>query len=122
MRDPRLPDYLAAWTLDKYKKLHIVEKACAMKPDLDWYLHIDADTYVIWPSLVEWLEQLDLSKESFLGSMSYINNPLSPTAEAACLCQGLQCATSPLHITELHRAGITRRKKSAVETGSLPRF
>lgn len=73
-RDPRLPDYLAAWTLDKYKKFHIVEKAWAMKPDMDWYLHIDTDTYVIWPSLVAWLEQLDSSKESFLGSLSYIDN------------------------------------------------
>jgi hypothetical protein len=74
IRDPRLPDYLAAWTLDKYKKFYIVEKAWAMKPDMDWYLHIDADTYVIWPSLVAWLEQLDSSKESFLGSLSYIDN------------------------------------------------
>jgi hypothetical protein len=71
-KDPRSPEDLAAWTLDKYKNLHIVEKAWALQPDMDWYLHIDADTYVIWSSLIAWLQRLDPSKESFLGSLSYI--------------------------------------------------
>jgi hypothetical protein len=74
MKDPRSSDALAAWTLDKYKKLHILEKVWDMQPDMDWYFHIDADTYVIWSSLVAWLEKLDPTKESFLGSLSFINN------------------------------------------------
>jgi hypothetical protein len=74
MRDPRRPDDLAAWTLDKYKNLHIIEKTWALQPDMDWYLHIDADTYVVWPSLIEWLQRLDPSKDAFLGSLSLIND------------------------------------------------
>jgi Fringe-like len=74
MKDPKFPDTAAAWTLDKYKKLHILEKAWDLQPEMDWYLHIDADTYVIWSSLVEWLAKLDPTKESYLGSLSFINN------------------------------------------------
>jgi hypothetical protein len=74
MKDPQSPGTLAAWTLDKYKKLHILEKVWDMQPDMDWYFHIDADTYVIWSSLVAWLEKLDPTQESFLGSLSFINN------------------------------------------------
>lgn len=74
MKDPKNPGTAAAWTLDKYKKLHILEKAWAMQPDMDWYFHIDADTYVIWSSLVEWLAKLDPTKELYLGSLSFINN------------------------------------------------
>lgn len=73
MKDPRRPSDLAAWTLDKYKNLHIVEKAWAMQPDMDWYFHIDADTYVVWSTLMLWLERLDPSEKSFIGSLSYIN-------------------------------------------------
>ncbi len=72
MKDPRRPEDLAAWTLDKYKNMHIVEKALALRPDADWYLHLDADSYVIWPSLVEWIQRLDASKEYFLGSLAYM--------------------------------------------------
>jgi hypothetical protein len=74
MKDPRSSDTLAAWTLDKYKKLHILEKVWDLQPDMDWYFHIDADSYVIWSSLVAWLEKLDPTEEAFLGSLSFINN------------------------------------------------
>jgi len=42
MKDPRNSDIVAAWTLDKYKKLHILEKVWDLNPDMDWYLHVDA--------------------------------------------------------------------------------
>lgn len=73
-RNPNYPGDLAAWSLDKYKNLHIVEKSWALKPNMDWYLHIDADTYVFWSSLIEWTQRLDSSKESFFGALSYIND------------------------------------------------
>lgn len=74
MKSPPGSNDLAAWTLDKYKNMHIIEKTWALKPDMDWYLHIDADTYVIWPSLIEWFNRLDNKKDLFLGSMSFVNN------------------------------------------------
>ncbi|KAF4629430.1 hypothetical protein G7Y89_g8721 [Cudoniella acicularis] len=77
LRNFRFPEdssELAAWTLDKYKNLHIVEKAWALKPDMDWYLHIDADSYVVWSSLIPWIKKLDPSKESFIGSLALIDD------------------------------------------------
>ena len=59
---------LAAWTLDKYKNVHILKKTWALKPDMDWYIFIDADTYIFWPNLLLWLHTLDPTEKSYFGS------------------------------------------------------
>lgn len=73
MKDPNNSDNLAAWSLDKYKNLHIVEKSWALNPS-DWYLHIDADTYIVWSSLTAWLRRMNSSKEFNIGSMACIGS------------------------------------------------
>lgn len=65
---PQKPDDLAAWKLDKYKFIHVLEKTWAMKPDMDWYFVIDADTYVLWPNMLRWLSTMDPMKKSYFGS------------------------------------------------------
>lgn len=60
----------AAWTLDKYKNLHIVQMSYDMMPKKKWFLHIDADTYLIWSSLLWWLPKLDDSKPLYTGSLT----------------------------------------------------
>lgn len=74
MRHPKMPEKHAAWVLDKYKNIHIAEKSWTMKPDMDWYLHIDADTYVVWSSLLFWLPTLDPAEKFFIGSKVYQDN------------------------------------------------
>ncbi|TVY47678.1 hypothetical protein LOCC1_G002888 [Lachnellula occidentalis] len=74
-KDPALAEWtsshyntdLAAWQLDKYKFFHVLEKTWAAKPDMDWYVMIDSDTYVVWPTLLRWLETLDPSQKSYHG-------------------------------------------------------
>jgi hypothetical protein len=61
------------WALDKYKNVHIAEKTYAMRPGYDWYLFIDADTYVLWPNLMKWIKKLDPTKRLYLGSVTLIN-------------------------------------------------
>ena len=61
------------WDLDKYKNTHIAEKTYRMRPNYDWYMFVDADTYVIWPTVVKWLEQLDPSDRHYLGSKTYVS-------------------------------------------------
>ncbi|KAJ9143507.1 Glycoprotein-N-acetylgalactosamine 3-beta-galactosyltransferase 1 [Pleurostoma richardsiae] len=62
------------WNLDKYKNIHIAEKAYRMRPGYDWYVFIDADTYVLWPNMVQWLRQMRPSKKRYLGSVTLIND------------------------------------------------
>ncbi|KAG4424754.1 hypothetical protein IFR04_002102 [Cadophora malorum] len=67
-KHPENPSELAAWTLDKYKNVHILEKTWALMPDQDWYIFIDADTYLLWSNVVEWLSTMDPEKKAYLGS------------------------------------------------------
>ncbi|KAH8754459.1 hypothetical protein BGZ57DRAFT_945022 [Hyaloscypha finlandica] len=48
---PESPNQLPAWTLDKYEFLHVLEKTWAMKSDMDWYVIIDADSYIFWAAV-----------------------------------------------------------------------
>lgn len=71
MKSPGSSD-LAAWTLDKYKNIHIVEGVWQLQPDQDWYIFIDADTYVIWDTLLRWMKRLDPAKVYYLGAKTSI--------------------------------------------------
>lgn len=63
----------AAWILDKYKFLPMLIKAWHLRPGKDWYVFIEADTYLIWPSLLIMLSQLDPAKELYIGSQECYN-------------------------------------------------
>ncbi|PHH63288.1 hypothetical protein CDD81_6145 [Ophiocordyceps australis] len=63
-----------AWKLDKYKNIHMAEKTYAMRRHYDWYLFVDADTYVVWPTLMQWLERLDAADRHYIGSVAYVGN------------------------------------------------
>ncbi|KAI0384703.1 glycosyltransferase family 31 protein [Hypomontagnella monticulosa] len=61
-----------AWSLDKYKNVHIIEKTYKLRPNYDWYVFIDADTYVLWNNLVQWLGKLGdpSTSKRYLGSVA----------------------------------------------------
>ena len=58
----------AAWELDKYKFLHMIERSWALAPNRDWYLFIEADTYLSWPNLLSWLPTLDATQDHYFGN------------------------------------------------------
>ncbi|EHK41354.1 glycosyltransferase family 31 protein [Trichoderma atroviride IMI 206040] len=62
------------WDLDKYKNIHIAEKAFNTRPNYDWYLFVDAGAYVVWPTMVRWLEQLDHNDPMYIGSKTWVGN------------------------------------------------
>lgn len=64
----------ALWELDKYKFMHMVQKTWDLNPKADWYLFIEADTYVFWDNLVQWLGRLDASEKLFMGSEAYMGD------------------------------------------------
>ncbi|KAL5433801.1 hypothetical protein PMIN07_000799 [Paraphaeosphaeria minitans] len=57
-----------AWNLDKYKNVRLSDVSYTMRPNYDWYIHIDADTYIHWPNMIEMLKPFDPQKDHFLGS------------------------------------------------------
>lgn len=60
------------WALDKYKNIHMAEKTFALRPAYQWYLFVDADTYVFWPNMVRWLKRIDHTKKHYLGSAAML--------------------------------------------------
>lgn len=56
-----------AWHLDKWKFLPIVERALQVKPDAKWFMFIEADTFLVWSNLLNWLSQLDWGEPYFFG-------------------------------------------------------
>jgi hypothetical protein len=62
----------AAWNLDKFKFLHMLEKTWKMRPKRKWYVFIEADTYLVQSNLLLWLERMDPSEPLYLGSPTYI--------------------------------------------------
>lgn len=65
--DWRTAGHNAAWALDKYKFLHMIERAWELQPDKDWYLFAETDTYIVWRNLVPWLQRYDPNEPLYLG-------------------------------------------------------
>lgn len=58
--------------LDKYKNIHMAAKAFKLRPQYDWYVFVDADSFVSWSTLTGWLKTMDATKELYFGSASRI--------------------------------------------------
>ncbi|KAI1634840.1 glycosyltransferase family 31 protein [Biscogniauxia mediterranea] len=66
-----------AWNLDKYKFLPMMEQTWRMRPGRDWYIFAEADTYVFWSNIVQWLKKeskLNPREKIYLGSRSFIGS------------------------------------------------
>ncbi|KAF2091251.1 glycosyltransferase family 31 protein [Saccharata proteae CBS 121410] len=60
------------WNLDKWKFLPMMHEAYAKHPDKRWYVFIEADTYLSWSNLLQWLSRMDPTKPLYLGSQVVI--------------------------------------------------
>jgi hypothetical protein len=71
-------DYLrtdnAGWQLDKWKFLPMIDQALEEKPDAKWYVFIEADTFLGWNNLLEFLGNFDDSKPYYIGKHLFIND------------------------------------------------
>ncbi|KAF1815682.1 hypothetical protein P152DRAFT_479574 [Eremomyces bilateralis CBS 781.70] len=74
LRDMKEGDKSAAWILDKYKHLHTIQRTWELYPDMDWYVFLEADTYLVWANLLAYLSTLDATKTTYFGSLSLIND------------------------------------------------
>jgi hypothetical protein len=62
------------WTLDKYKNIHIAEKVWAMRPKYKWYMTIDADTYMSWPTVLQVLKRYKHDERRFFGNINLVGD------------------------------------------------
>jgi hypothetical protein len=58
------------WRLDKYKFLPIVVRAWNMRPDRDFYVFYETDTYVFWDNMFRFLGTFDPDEPLYMGSPS----------------------------------------------------
>ncbi|KAK4540656.1 hypothetical protein LTR36_008987 [Oleoguttula mirabilis] len=56
------------WRLDKWKFLPMLVQTLDLRPDKKWFVFVEPDTYIVWSNLVQWLQELDSSKDSYYGS------------------------------------------------------
>jgi hypothetical protein len=55
------------WNLDKWKNIPMLHKAYTTYPDADWYMTIDADTYLGWTNLLLLLNKMDPEEPLYAG-------------------------------------------------------
>jgi hypothetical protein len=59
------------WKLDKYKFLPMLAEAWRRFPHKQWYVVVEADTFVFWNQLVRWLATLDARRQLMLGHPTF---------------------------------------------------
>ncbi|KEF50834.1 uncharacterized protein A1O9_13111 [Exophiala aquamarina CBS 119918] len=63
----------AAWKLDKFKFIPMLEETWKMRPHRKWYIFIEADTYLVRTNLLLWLARQDPSQLIYFGSPTYFH-------------------------------------------------
>ncbi|KAI0022526.1 glycosyltransferase family 31 protein [Xylariomycetidae sp. FL0641] len=64
------------WKLDKWKFLPMVERALQHRHGAKWFVFIESDTYLIWPTLLAYLGQFDAGKPHYIGKPMLIGDDL----------------------------------------------
>ncbi|KAF7718711.1 N-acetylgalactosaminide beta-1,3-galactosyltransferase [Penicillium ucsense] len=60
------------WKLDKWKFLPMIIESLRYRPKAKWYVFMEADTYISWPTLLQWLKHFDHRKPWYLGTETQI--------------------------------------------------
>jgi hypothetical protein len=63
-----------AWVLDKWKNIPMLHEAHRLHPEANWYLFIDADTFVSFSNVVQALRRVDYTLPLYLGSSNTYND------------------------------------------------
>lgn len=64
------------WKLDKWKFLPMIDAAVRVRREAKWYVFMEADTYMVWPNLLRWLNKFDWRKPHYLGNQMQIADVL----------------------------------------------
>ena len=64
------------WKLDKWKFLPMVKRTFEEFPNKKWYVFVEADTYILWASLLQFLAALNPNKPHYTGNQMAIGGDL----------------------------------------------
>jgi hypothetical protein len=60
------------WKLDKWKFLLMINRTLYERPDMDWYVFIEADTFILCSMLQQYLATQDPAQLFYAGSQAFI--------------------------------------------------
>jgi hypothetical protein len=58
------------WNLDKFKNIPMLAHAYSVSPDSDWFVFMDADTYLMMDNLMSELGKLDPNEHLYMGTIA----------------------------------------------------
>lgn len=61
------------WKLDKWKFLPMVNKTLQERPNMKWYVFVEADSFLLWSMLQRYLATLDSTKPVYAGQQTLIS-------------------------------------------------
>lgn len=64
------------WKLDKWKFMPMLNRTMLEYPDKKWYVFIEADSFLLWSMLMQFLSLLDYTKPHYIGSGSCMGDRL----------------------------------------------
>ncbi|KAF2224973.1 hypothetical protein BDZ85DRAFT_272954 [Elsinoe ampelina] len=64
------------WKLDKWKFMPMVNTTFHKYPNMKWYVFVEADTFLLWPMLLQYLSLLDHTKAHYVGAGACLGNHL----------------------------------------------
>jgi len=67
-------DEHSSQSLEKYKYLHMIERAWKLAPGMEWYAFFDESSFISWPNLVRWLRGIDASKMRYMGHKTHLSD------------------------------------------------
>ncbi|ANB12476.1 hypothetical protein AWJ20_731 [Sugiyamaella lignohabitans] len=66
------------WDLDKFKNIPMLYHAYNASPESDWFIFMDADSYIMMDVMTKWLKTLDPNEILYMGSIAmYLDLPFA---------------------------------------------
>ncbi|KKK12830.1 hypothetical protein ARAM_001162 [Aspergillus rambellii] len=87
------------WKLDKWKFVPMIDEALQIQPGIQWYMFVEADTYVVWSNLATWLARFDPEKPYYIGSPMQISGEVFAYGGS-----GIVLSNAAMRLVSRHRA------------------
>ncbi|OTB18569.1 glycosyltransferase family 31 protein, partial [Daldinia sp. EC12] len=63
----------------QWKLLPMAERALQYRPQAKWFVFLEADTYMVWQNVLEWLARFNPEQAYYFGSGTYVGDDLLPS-------------------------------------------